>query len=89
MTNTTAHSTTGSLPHWVRPEIEPASSWILVGFITAEPCRELLGSTFEKSEEEGPGGPVMAQWLTNLTRNHEVVGSIPGLDKWVKDPALP
>ena len=27
---------------------------------------------------------------TNLTRNHEVVGSIPGLAqlKWVKDPAL-
>ena len=22
---------------------------------------------------------VMAQWLTNLTRNHEVEGSIPGL----------
>ena len=26
---------------------------------------------------------------TNLTRNHEVVGSIPGLTQWVKDLAFP
>ena len=34
------------------------------------------------------GVPVVAQWLKNPTRNHEVVGSIPGLAQWVKDPVL-
>ena len=31
------------------------------------------------------GIPVVAQWLTNPTRNYEVGGLIPGLAQWVKD----
>ena len=36
-----------------------------------------------------PGVPVVTQWLTNPTRNHEVVGSIPGPAQCVKDLVLP
>ena len=28
--------------------------------------------------------PIMAQWLTNPTRNHEVADTIPGLAQWVR-----
>ena len=36
------HRDTGSLTHWARPGIEPASSWILVRFVSTEPRCELL-----------------------------------------------
>ena len=35
------------------------------------------------------GVPVVVQWLTNSTRNHEVSGSIPAFAQWVDDLALP
>ena len=33
------------------------------------------------------GVPIVAQWLTNPTRNHKVAGLILGLTQWVKDLA--
>ena len=42
------------------------------------PC---FGVSFKKTSI---GVPVVAQWLTNPTRNHEVAGSIPALARWVR-----
>ena len=47
-TYTIAHSKARSLTQWVGPGIEPATSWILVGFITTEPQWELLHNSFLK-----------------------------------------
>ena len=41
VTYPTAHGNTGSLTHWVRPGIEPATSWFPVGFVSAVPRQEL------------------------------------------------
>ena len=41
MTYTTAHGKARFLTQWARPGFEPISSWILVGFISAVPQREL------------------------------------------------
>ena len=40
-----AHGNAGSLTHWARPGIQPMSSWILVGFVSTAPRRELHAST--------------------------------------------
>ena len=43
----------------------------------------------QKTKNKKTGVPVVAQWLTNPTRNHEVAGSVPALVQWVNNPALP
>ena len=56
------------------------------------PGKKEKATTISKEQEtinkKIMGVPVMAQWLTNLTRNYEVVGLIPGLAQWAKDLAL-
>ena len=44
---------------------------------------------WEGIEKLEMGAPMVAQWLTNLTGNHEVAGSVPALAQWVNDLALP
>ena len=45
-TYTTAHSNAGSSTHCARPGIEPATSWFLVGLVSAAPRQELHPLTF-------------------------------------------
>ena len=52
-------------------------------FATTWMARQLTVTTEWKR-----GVPVVAQWLTNPTRNHEVEGLVSALAQWVNDPAL-
>ena len=45
-----------------------------------------LFQLFVIEKKKVPGVPIVTG---NLTRNHEVVGSIPSLAQWVKDLELP
>ena len=41
VTYAAAFGSAGSLPHWTRPGVKPASSWLLVGFVSTTPQWEL------------------------------------------------
>ena len=49
----------------------------------------LFRASEKPSKMRATGVPSVAQQLTNPTRIHEDVGSIPSLTQWVKDPVLP
>ena len=80
-TYTTAHGNPRSLTHWVRPGIKPATSWILVGFITTEPQWELPAhhscSELVKTNSDGvrtPASPPASILLPGWSFQHLSVG---------------
>ena len=73
---------------------DPTLLWLWQRPAATAPIRPLaweppyaVGAALKRKKKKGV--PVVAQWLTNPTRNHEVAGSIPALAQWVNDPALP
>ena len=84
---------------------DPALLWLWRRLVATAPIRPLAweplyaeGAAQEMAKRQKKkkiikklilGVPVVAQWLTNPTRNHEVAGSVPALAQWVNHPALP
>ena len=60
VTYTTAYGNAGSLTHWVKPGIEPTTSWFLVGFVSAPPQWELLWFYFNYCTQS-------TEWLPQVT----------------------
>ena len=79
---------------------DPTLLWLWCRLVATTPIRPLARelpypreAALEKAKRQQnkiktSGVPVVAQWLTNLTRNHEVAVSVPALAQWGNDRAL-
>ena len=63
-------------------------TYLFTQLFSSGDTRKFIAPLFMSSKLECPRVPIVGQWLTNPTSNHEVSGSIPGLAQCVKDPVL-
>ena len=63
-----SYGNTRSLTHWARPEIELASSWILIGLISAIPQWERPKTKNFKSSKQGKPHKAMGQISQQINR---------------------
>ena len=70
-----------------RSEHKYSGAWP-IGFLLLWPWCPNISPIFSSQDLVVHGVPIVAQWLTNPTRNHGVVASIPGFAQWVKDLVL-
>ena len=81
-----SHSNAWSLTHWARPGIEPASSWMLVRFVSAEPQWELPQmQSLKEPICHGPIFSIVSKNLWLLTRPGTQAGFKAGVALWESD----
>ena len=74
VTYTTAHSDTGSLTHWARPGMEPATSSFLIRFISDVPRRE--NHIFKINKVLRPWGCSGVNWIHDPHKKNRQVISL-------------
>ena len=62
---------------------------IVITYLLVQLNKHLLSGYLCGFKNNKEGSSPRGSAVTNLTRNHQVGGLVPGLTQWVKDPALP
>ena len=73
---------------WIKQALEKWATSLIIREANLNYSEYLTPVKMTMIQKSLHGVPVVVQWLTNPTRNQEVVGSIPGLAQWIVDPVL-